>query len=320
MSCAYQDKLKDYLEENLSDQEMQSLEKHLDSCQECQQQLDDLLSQPLDMPSQPVEVDDEVLIGRIKARSKGIKRITIFGILGFFLGVFSHVYILDTFIITKAIMALPYKLAELVLGIFFTQSTASFYFDGDMGFFPFNQSLELAATLITPGFIAAFIAIMIGYLVSDQRVFTRKKIVNFIVAGIVALSVWIAILYGAYTYYAYTTAKIDNLEGIKCIEISSPDHITSKVMRINEDAFLQPKYADFIAALEKAKMTGKSKSSYSRQENDYGLEIDFAGGSSMYAYISVQSQEMVMENGNIYQLFPGTTEQLIYILGVKSND
>ena len=120
LECEYKDKLLAYLEETLAEEEMKHMEKHFENCPVCQKELDNLLNNKLDIPASIGEVEDEILISKIKGRIKGLRRITIYGIFGFLLGVFSRFYTRDSFIITKAIMALPYKLGEFALGIFFS--------------------------------------------------------------------------------------------------------------------------------------------------------------------------------------------------------
>ena len=105
MACTNKSKIKGFLEEKLPEQEMKTIEKHLENCRDCQKELDKLLNDNINLETEQLEVDDAVLISKIKARIKGVRRITLYGLLGFIIGVFSRFYTRDDFLLTKAVMA-----------------------------------------------------------------------------------------------------------------------------------------------------------------------------------------------------------------------
>lgn len=322
MTCEYKKKLQNYLDETLAKSEMQSIERHLDTCEECQRQLDSLLNSPVAIPGQPLEVDDEVLVSKIKSRVKGVRRITIYGIFGFALGLFSRFYTMDDFIVTKAIMALPYKLAEFFLNIFFSgnalkpwQQIASGY-HGGMGFFPYHPLLDFLAGLITPAIVGAFIAMMVGYLVSDKRVFQRKKIINFFAAGLVISLVWAGILHGVYTR---TLARIGNLEGISGVTVYTvKDGTSSWLIGIEREALSQGQYAGLVRGVAKAEKIGMV--SYPEDRQGWELLIDFSGGGRIPAYVNEKTGEMIMLNGQSYRLDYATLAQLKAITEVVNHE
>lgn len=321
MNCKFKDKLKPYLEEKLPEAEMRLIEDHIDECEFCQKTLDDLIEKKaLDISLPTEEVEDEILVERIKARKRGVRRITLYGIFGFMLGLFSHHYTMDKFIVTKAIMALPYKLAEFGLGIFFSNNVLnpwqqrSIYYNitGSMGYFPFNPILEFISSIITPAIISCFGALLIGYLFSDKRIFQRRKIIRFFVTAISVFLIWVAILHGVYTI---TLNKIDRLEGIKNITIYSVDKNSSAwVIKIDKQGLQDEKYIELAEGISKAKKK-REKASYPEEKNGFDLSIDFSGGGNMNAYIAKDSNKMIMLNGNVYEISRDVVQKLTDIAG-----
>jgi len=319
--CKYKSKLKDFLDEKLSKNEMEFMESHIASCGECQKVLDNMLGEQQEIKSDLPQVDDEVLISKIKGRIAGIRRITVYGIMGFLLGLFSRFYTLDKFLPTKAVMALPYKLAEFGLGIFFSQNKlrpwqpmGAYHGNaryGNMGFFPYNPMLDLAVSLITPAIVACFIALMLGYLLSDKRVFRRKKIINFLAAGLITFLMWSAILYGA---YSCTLSKIDSLQGIKEITVYSVERGSGRwLLKIDKDALSQQKFKQLFSYIAEAKKMGES--SYPEDKKGFELVLDFAGGGRTAAFIDLERSDMVLMNGNQYAVSNKAVDILMSMTG-----
>lgn len=310
MSCIHKEKLKDFLEENLSPQEMQIIENHIEECSSCQQELDKLLKDPLPLPKNTEDIEDEVLIAKIKARRKGIIRITFYGILGFLLGIFSHCYTRDDFLLTKAIMALPYKLGEFALNVFFAGNKISpwhyhTFIIGGPEIFPFNPPLDYLAGIITPAIIASFMAITVGYLLSDKRVFRRKKIINFLAAGFLIFLIWIGVLYGG---YAYTLSNIENLQNIKEITIYSVDKDSSAwLIDLDEEAMSEPKYRNLLQSISSSPTTMEP---YSPEKTNVELILKLPLGGRITGFVDLESGNMHLINGKCYKLPTPAREQL----------
>ncbi|MDA8234665.1 MAG: zf-HC2 domain-containing protein [Clostridia bacterium] len=322
MSCGYDERLRPYLEEELSLEEMKSVRKHLETCPDCQQKLDQMLNNPLELPVQHLEADDEVIISKIQARKKGLRRIAIYSLGGFLLGLFSRLYTQDHFIVTKAIMALPYKLAEFALGIFFSDNVVRdgqnlfYHIPGAMGYFPYHPILDWVSSIFTPALIGAFIAMLVGYLVSDKRVFQRKKVINFLGAALVVILAWTGVLYGA---YSYTLVKIDTLTGIKGITFYTVDKYSSSwLISLNEEALAQEKYAYLTEELSRAKPQDDSQ--YPRDEKGYVLLLEFQGGGSMPAHLDPANGALITLKGNKYQLSQSTVQRLNTTMEVLKNE
>ena len=324
MTCQYKDKLQAYLDEQLPAAEIKELEAHLSDCSQCQAELDRLLSQLPVMPAQPTgEVEDEVLLARIKARRQGQRRIFLYGFLGFLLGLFSRYYTSDPFIVTKAIMALPYKLAEFSLGIFFADNVLPFAAQielgsiNSMGFFPYHPLLDFVVTHITPALVACFLAITLGYLLSDSRVFQRTKIIRLLAGSLAVLVVWMGVLAGIYANTLTTIAEMKKLSRVTIHEVQ-PDGDTRWVLRLDQDAFAQENYRALKDGLTAA--VPAEKRIYPQDKAGFKLGLDFAGGGKMLAYVDPGSGAMVMFSGDSYQLAPETVRLLEAVAqGVKDN-
>lgn len=308
MQCLNQNKLQDYLNEKLSTSDMDKMERHIEQCLVCQKKLDELIDNPLEISAEAPTIDDAVLVSKIKARRKGIQRITIYGILGFLLGVFSRFYTADKFIITKAIMALPYKLAEFALGIFFSGDDLSPWFlnhpRAGIGFFPYAPILDIIAELITPAIISTFIAVTIGHLVSDKRIFRRKHIIRFIAAGILVISLWFG---GIHVVYSHVLDQINKMEGIKSVTIYEKEKMsTSWLLRIDQNNIGKERYMQLLSDISKAKKVDKVLNL--NYETGYEFQLEFTGGGQMLAHLDKDKGVFIMQNRNQYRLSKDSIE------------
>lgn len=323
MSCPYEKELQNYLEENLSSEAMKKMEEHIDICLDCQRKLDNLLDSSLKLHQKTLEIDDEVLVEKIKAHRKGIRRITAYGILGFVLGLFSLNYTSDGFIVTKAIMALPYKLAEFMLSIFFSANKPypwdlmqHSYLQRGMGFFPYHPTLGLVVEIITPALVAMFLALILGYLTSDKRVFQRKKILRFIASAAIIFILWFGGLYG---FYRNTLSKIANLEDIKGVTIYQKQEDSSQwLTEIGKGKHYQEEYLDMVLQLSKAKYLEVPPSINYKE----GLELwlHFKGGGHMIGHVDIDTGVLFMQNNRYYQLSEDTMAQLMKIVRRENNE
>lgn len=324
MPCPYSNQIQDYLEENLSCEEIERMEEHIEICLECQQQLEELLDSPLKLKEQSMEIDDEVLVEKIKVHRRGIRRIKAYGILGFLLGLFSLKYTSDSFIVTKAIMALPYKLAEFMLGIFFSRNKLNPWqqmvwednWQRGMGYFPHNPILGLVVELITPALVGMFLAMMMGYLTSDKRVFQRKKILRFISSATIIFILWFGMIYGI---YSNTLNKIKFLEEIKAITIyEKQENSSSWIVRIDENNLYEERYNLILSGISEA--TELENYSSINDKEGLRLNIAFKGGGLTMAHVDTDTGKMLMQNHRHYQLSEDTLSRLVDLTRRGNNE
>lgn len=304
MRCYYQDKLEDFLEEKLSKEEMDFIQKHIENCQHCQNELEMLLDNPLNIPNKIIEVDDEILVSKIKARRKGRKRLVYYGILGLLLGLFSRFYVYDKFIVTKAIMAIPYKISEFVLGIFFSHNRLNpwqqmdnmYYFKG-IGYFPFNPFLDVLAQYITPVIVGVFIALVIGYFTSDRRIFTRKKIIRFCIVGLAVFMLWVGTAFAVYSISLKSFEDLDNVRNT--IVYSIDDEGTSLLAQVRPHNVKGSKNEELYNGLKKGKKINKQ---VLKKESEILLVMDFKLGGRILGYVDFDTNIMTTQKNTSFKL------------------
>lgn len=313
MPCPYTDELHKYLNEELPAERLKEIEAHIDECPDCQKKLDSLLEEDMQLRQQQPEITDEVLVEKIKAHRRGVRRIRAYGVLGFLLGVFSRNYTSDGFIITKAIMALPYKLAEFMLSIFFSGNELNqglimqyrFRHRG-MGFFPYHPILGFIVELITPGLVAMFLGMLIGYLISDNRVFQRKKILRFILTAAITFAIWFGAVYG---FYGYTMSKIEAMEGIKALTLYDKQEFSSSMIMTIDHNNLNKNATAIMQGIGNA----EAHDGFIDMNYKEGLEIilHFSNGGEIVAHIDTESGGMYLQSHKWFRLSEDTRLLLI---------
>lgn len=136
------------------------------------------------IPKVEYQGEDKKLMERVSKFKKGTARIVIFTLVGFVMGWFSINYIQDTFLPTKIILAIPYKISEAIyvtiIGMPGNQMWA--YGHLDVLFFPQYAIATFLAERITPVLLAGAIYGSLAYFTGDKAVFTLQRFVKF--AGI----------------------------------------------------------------------------------------------------------------------------------------
>lgn len=305
MKCKFYHKIQDFLDEKLDKEEMLNMEKHINECPHCQKKLDQVLDEPLPIKGKLEEISDEVLVEKIIKRKKGRRRMVGLGLLGFILGFFSRFYTLDSFIVTKAIMALPYKLAQFCLGIFFSNNILThgemvdFSRPGGMGYFPFHPLLDFIASSITPALIASFGMIVLGYLFSEKRFFRKKEIINFLLASFLIMVIWVGSLFLIYNHTEKKIASFQDINNVIIYEMT--ENSSSWLIHIDKEGLQDEKYRDLVVALEKAEQEGRAL--LSRGEG-LGFLIGFSGGGEIFGFLDLETGELTTLNKYKYKISP----------------
>lgn len=74
----------------------------------------EIIYEEIKLPEVSYEGSDSKLLELISKLKKGTFRIIVFTIVGMIMGWFSYMYYGDTFIVTKIILAIPYKINEAI--------------------------------------------------------------------------------------------------------------------------------------------------------------------------------------------------------------
>ncbi len=214
VACDYRDRVLEYLRGNTEDPEV---EKHLEECGECRALVEGYLEKEkeLDIPEAGYGGTDEGLKERVVHFEKGTRRILVFTLVGFVLGWFSITYFTDSFLVTKVILAIPYKASEMLHNLFHAQPYG--YYSGNSMFTEFNEFfpgrglLTFLAERITPVMIGGAVYGSLAYFTGDSKIFTLRRYLKFAAVWAAVVLLWTGALLKADTVMA---AKDDCMEDV----------------------------------------------------------------------------------------------------------
>lgn len=192
MECNYRDRVLEYLRGDSEDEEA---ERHLETCETCRAMMEGYLEKEreLEIPAAGYAGEDKVLKEQVTHFEKGTRRIVVFTLVGLVLGWFSIAYISDSFIVTKIILAIPYKISEAIHNLIHTHPYSYYEINGMLTdfneFFPNSRLLTFLAERLTPVLIGGAIYGSLAYFTGDSRIFTLKRYLKFaaVWAGIILL-------------------------------------------------------------------------------------------------------------------------------------
>lgn len=137
----------------------------------------------IEIPEITYQGDDKKLKERIFKFKAGSLRIVIFTVVGFIMGCYSHTYMSDTFLPTKVILAIPYKINEaLYVSVLGTDAKyVRHWMEPTIHneFFPHSGLATFLAEVITVILISGAIYGALGYFTGDKRVFTLQRFLVF---------------------------------------------------------------------------------------------------------------------------------------------
>ena len=146
-------------------------------------------SEKIDIPEIVYQGDDKKLKERIRKFKAGSIRIAVFTVVGLFMGFFSHTYTRDSFLPTKIIFAIPYKISEAIYtSVLGTDALAGnienyvgegLYILRWTSFFPHSGLATLLAEGVTTLLIGGAIYGSLAYFTGDKRVFTLQRFIKF---------------------------------------------------------------------------------------------------------------------------------------------
>lgn len=135
-------------------------------------------TEKIEIPKIVYQGDDKKLKERIFKFKSGSLRIAVFTVVGLIMGAFSHTYTKDSFLLTKAILAIPYKICEAIyLSVIGT--TPDPIWQLDVFFFPRSWPAGFIAENVTTVLIGGAIYGSLAYFTGDKRVFTLQRFLKF---------------------------------------------------------------------------------------------------------------------------------------------
>lgn len=247
----------------------------------------------IEIPKVSYGGEDSKLLELIVKLKKGTFRIIIFTFVGMVMGWFSYTYTTDSFIVTKIIFAVPYKISEAIYVSVIGTGAAPWYPGMDMWgfteFFPQSVPATFLAERITPVLIGAALYGCMGYFTGDKRVFTLQRFVKFLFCHGVILAAFVAVVYGINTKAEYDN---NHLRGAEYFFLESE---TQGEMIMDERADV------LLEAFENGR---KEDDGIERNEDDELLiHISFAHGMrKMSASVNVKEKYLATEDGSTFHI------------------
>lgn len=304
MACDYRERVLEYLRGNTEDSQVES---HLEECRECRALVDGYLEKEkeLEIPEAGYGGSDEELKERVVHFEKGTRRIVVFTLVGFVLGWFSIAYFTDSFLVTKVILAIPYKASEMLHNLFHSHPY-SYYGENRMfmefnEFFPGRGLLTFLAERITPVLIGGAVYGSLAYFTGDSKIFTLRRYLKFAAIWAAVILLWTGALFKADTVLA---AKDDRMEDVTGFFLATDSQ---------GNGFYEEKEAgadDTIFSLlrdslyQEGNPLKRLSSQVREPENELQLQI-FLGKyrrDSMICEVNPKENYLVTERGTVYQV------------------
>ena len=135
----------------------------------------------IEIPEVVYQGDDKKLKERIHKFKTGSFRIAVFTVVGLFMGFFSSTYTWDSFLPTKIIFSIPYKLTEAIyLSVLGTSGDLRWpMYPAWTEFFPHSGLATFLAENVTTLLIGGAIYGSLAYFTGDKRVFTLQRFLKF---------------------------------------------------------------------------------------------------------------------------------------------
>lgn len=156
---------------------------------------------------------DTVLKEQVVHYEKGARRIFLFTVIGLLMGWFSYRYYGENFLLLKIILAVPYKMSELLHQALHTEEI---WFQGvrpDDLFFPQAPFVSWLAEYGTSALFGGAVYGSLAYFTGDKRIFTLSGYVRFGCVWAAVIGVWTAVLFGANGWQAGQNNELKHVSG-----------------------------------------------------------------------------------------------------------
>ena len=214
MICEYKDRVLDYLKNDLTDDE---IEAHIEQCEQCKAMVEGYLEKEKELLPEIPRIDSDSPGQKFNLRvikyNRGKSRIILFTVIGLIMGWLSFNYTMDTFFITKFIMAIPYKISEII----YTTLHEVPYIYRTQGvfneFFPQSMIVTFMAERFTPVLVGGAIYGSIGYFTGDKKIFTLSKYLKFAAVWCGIILLWIGIVFAGNTISNRENSELKDIRG-----------------------------------------------------------------------------------------------------------
>lgn len=224
---------------------------------------------------------------------RGTNRVILFSVAGLIIGLNSHLYEKDTFLITKVVLGLPYKISAAVYQFMIgtnaedAQNTMALL---NTDFFPNSLIATNLAKWVTPMLLAIFIFGSFAYFTGDKEIFTLQRYVRFFYGNMLVLILLVCLVYGV-----NKKADSDNcaLKGIQTFILQSNQMISEE--------FRGKEAAELRTSLQQDLREDSDITRDTEQEIQIGLILG-RGTRFADAYVNVQEQYIAVEDGTVYHV------------------
>lgn len=248
------------------------------------------------IPRVAYEGDDAVLKEQVVHYEKGTRRIVIFTIVGLLMGWFSYRYYGETFLPLKIILAVPYKMSELLHNALHTEI---FYDPGlrpEDAFFPQAPFVSRLAEYGTAALFGGAVYGSFAYFTGDKRIFTLSGYVRFGCIWAAVVGIWTAALFGANGWQAEQNNALKNvsaffIEG----EVSGSAYY---------EEYQEETYEKLLSSFYAGEGPREIRPDVRDEEGELDMELrfgDFLQG-AMNARIHPDRGYLVTDRGRVYQM------------------
>jgi len=253
----------------------------------------DKKQQEIQIPKVHYEGQDKKLLGRVRKFKAGSQRIIVFTIVGLVMGWFSINYYTDTFIVTKILLAIPYKISEAIYTSILGTGARPIYGSmlADINVY-FSQSMlaTFLAERVTPVLIGGAFYGTIGYFTGAREVFTLGRFVKFTAVWSAIIVLFVGSVYGVNAKAVSDNDKMKNIAWFYLVTPSQGEAIMDPERRdIMVTALMDELYPDYNISRD--------------FDNEHEFQILFDDGlRNVIAYINWDRNYMVTENGSYYHV------------------
>lgn len=249
------------------------------------------------IPRVTYEHSDTVLKEQVVHYEKGTRRIIVFTIVGLLMGWFSYRYYGENFLPLKIVLAVPYKMSELLHhalhpAVYGEWSMASSLDE----FFPQAPYVSRLAEFGTASLFGGAVYGSLAYFTGDKRIFTLSGYVRFGCIWAAVIGIWTAVLFGA---NAWQVEQNNELKQVSGFFIEGERSGSAYYADCREEIFEQLKEAFYAE-----EGPGRLEPAVRSREGEQSLSLIFGKYQQgfMEAGIHPEKGYLVTDQGYVYQM------------------
>ncbi len=247
----------------------------------------------IEIPVVKYDSGDKKLLERVTKFKSGTLRIIVFTIVGMIMGWFGYTYTRDSFIVTKIIFAIPYKISEAIYtSIIGTDQMLpiSPFLRNETEFFIHSFVADFLAEHVTPVLLGGAIYGGLAYFTGDKRIFTMQRFVKFFAVWIGVILIFIGSVYGVNAKVTYDNNHLKDVSYFYLISTDQAETITDE----ERSAKLILAFYDGLATKKVAERNWK---------DEIPLKIYYKKGMrSMVAEINTKECYLITQDGSAYTI------------------